>query len=171
MKDALVRLCLELSGHGAHGQAGQDPGRPPAGPSGLEQLTGMSREAIQRAIIGKAADVKALQGRTVRVNMTSANTLETKKDQIARYMDAYKETIDYMYSSPEALSMYADLAGVPLPIAEKIKTLIPKESTNPDQIIGMDSIMTEAVATKFLTAPLTPAQIAELVQMKNPPKP
>jgi NitT/TauT family transport system substrate-binding protein len=122
-------------------------------------------------IIAKAADIKVLQGRTVRVNMTSAGTLAAKKDQIARYMEGYKETIDYMYSSPEALAMYAEIAGIPLPLAEKIKTLIPKASTDPDQIVGMDSIMAEAVATKFLPAPLTAAQIAELVQMKNPPKP
>jgi hypothetical protein len=77
--DDLVRLCLQLAGHGAHctpppavdpadpdlassgpssdpgpagPQAAAGPGDPPAG---LAQLTGMSREAIQRAIIGKAA--------------------------------------------------------------------------------------------------------------------
>jgi hypothetical protein len=49
--------------------------------------------------------------------------------------------------------------------------LVPKDSTNPDQIVGMDSVMAEAVATKFLSAPLTKEQISELVQMKNPPKP
>ena len=43
--------------------------------------------------------------------------------------------------------------------------------TNPNQIVGMDSVMAEAVATKFLAAPLTKAQVSELVQMKNPPKP
>jgi NitT/TauT family transport system substrate-binding protein len=122
-------------------------------------------------IIARAADVKVLQGRTVRVNMTSAATLAAKKDQIERYMAGYREAIDYMYSSPEALKMYAEIGNVPLSIAEKMKTLVPKVSTNPDQIVGMDSIVAEAVATKFLSAPLTKDQIAELVQMKNPPKP
>jgi hypothetical protein len=92
--DDLVRLCLQLAGHGAHcaappesgevppesGPAAADPdlaGEPgqagdtasaagpgpvgPAGPddlpTGLAQLSGMSREAVQRAIIGKAADL------------------------------------------------------------------------------------------------------------------
>src|SRR5262245_44060347 len=122
-------------------------------------------------IIARAADVKVLQGRTVRVNFTSASTLATKKDQIERYMAGYKEAMDYMYSSPEALKMYAEIGGVPLSIAQKMQTLVPKDSTNPDQIVGMDSVMAEAVATKFLAAPLTKAQVSELVQMKNPPKP
>ena len=122
-------------------------------------------------IIARAADVKVLQGRTVRVNFTSASTLATKKDQIERYMAGYKEAIDYMYSSPEALKMYAEIGGVPLSIAQKMQTLVPKDSTNPNQIVGMDSVMAEAVATKFLAATLTKAQVSELVQMKNPPKP
>jgi NitT/TauT family transport system substrate-binding protein len=135
-------------------------------PYGLKDL-----EEGKIRIIGRAADIKVLQGRTVRINMTSANTLATKKDQIERYMAGYKETIDYMYSSPDALKMYAEIANVPLPIAQKMQTLVSKDATNPDQIVGMDSIVAEAVATKFLSAPLTKEQVAELVQMKNPPKP
>jgi len=122
-------------------------------------------------IIARAADVKVLQGRTVRVNMTSASTLATKKDQIERYMAGYKEAIDYMYSSPDALEMYAEIGNVPMSIAQKMRTLVPKATTDPDQIVGMDSIIAEAVATKFLAAPLTKEQVSELVQMKNPPKP
>jgi hypothetical protein len=66
--DDLVRLCLQLAGHGAHcapesgpGPADQVSDRSPAvpgpPPAGLDLLTGMSREAIRQAIIGKAADL------------------------------------------------------------------------------------------------------------------
>ncbi len=73
--DDLVQLCLQLAGHGTalHLPAGQTDGphRPPprTGPAktstasrplpprGLDHLTGMSRAAIERAIIGKAADL------------------------------------------------------------------------------------------------------------------
>ena len=148
------------------GMSGQVDAAWAAMPYGLKDL-----EDGKIRIIAKAADIKVLQGRTVRVNFTSANTLATKKDQFERYMAAYKETIDYMYSSPEALATYAEIAGVPMSIAQKIPTLVTKDATNPDQIVGMDAIMAEAIATKFLSAPLTKEQIAELVQMKNPPKP
>jgi hypothetical protein len=71
--DDLVRLCLQLAGHGAHCTPGRhaDPAGEPdaAGPAGhaadtssepparLALLTGMSRETIQQAIIGKVADL------------------------------------------------------------------------------------------------------------------
>jgi len=148
------------------GMSGQVDAAWSAMPYGLKDL-----EEGKIRIIAKAADIKVLQGRTVRVNFTSASTLATKKDQFERYMAAYKETIDYMYSSPEALATYAEIAGVSLSIAQKIPILVTKESANPDQIVGMDSIIAEAIATKFLSAPLTKDQISELVQMKNPPKP
>ena len=48
--------------------------------------------------------------------------------------------------------------------------LVPKSALNPDQIVGIDAIMAEAVATKFMAAPLTPEQIAELVRMPLPPR-
>jgi HNH endonuclease len=63
----LVRLCLQLAGHGPHCGPSPEPTPPEpptaqpapasAEPSGLDQLTNLSREAIQQAIIGKVADL------------------------------------------------------------------------------------------------------------------
>jgi Domain of unknown function (DUF222) len=50
--DDLVALCLHLAGHGTHCVP-----RPAPDPAGLDLLSGMSREAIRQAIIGKAADL------------------------------------------------------------------------------------------------------------------
>src|SRR5579859_4827660 len=50
--DDLVALCLQYAGHGPHCAPRQDAAR-----SGLAQLTVLSREAIQQAIIGKVADL------------------------------------------------------------------------------------------------------------------
>jgi hypothetical protein len=47
---------------------------------------------------------------------------------------------------------------------------VPKSALSPDQIIGIDAIMAEAIATKFMSGPLTREQIAELVRMPIPPK-
>ena len=60
--DDLVALCLQLVGHGPRCQPQPDAapaGNPSSGepPSGPALLSGMSREAIRQAIIGKAADL------------------------------------------------------------------------------------------------------------------
>ena len=84
--DDLVALCLQLAGHGAHcapqsapvpvpvpvprGPADAAPAGQP-GPAGLKQLAGMSREAIQQAIIGKVADLLSGPGGLVSFLRTS----------------------------------------------------------------------------------------------------
>jgi NitT/TauT family transport system substrate-binding protein len=129
-------------------------------PIGLKEID----EGTIRAV-AKASDVISLRSRTVRVNITNAEKLETRKAVLDRYMTAYRETIDYMYSSPEALVAFAKIANVPLTVAQKILAMVPKSALSPDQIIGMDAIMAEAVATKFMPRPLTKEQIADLVRM------
>jgi NitT/TauT family transport system substrate-binding protein len=134
-------------------------------PMGLKEI----EEGTIRAV-ARASDVVSLRDRTVRVNITSANVLGTRKAALERYMAAYRETIDYMYAAPEALTMFAEIANVPLAVAQKIPALVPKSALSPDQIIGMEAIMAEAVATKFMSAPLTREQIAELVRMPAAPR-
>jgi NitT/TauT family transport system substrate-binding protein len=46
-----------------------------------------------------------------------------------------------------------------------VRELIPKEAMNPDRVAGMDQIMAEAVALKFIPAPLSGEQLKEFVQI------
>jgi NitT/TauT family transport system substrate-binding protein len=41
----------------------------------------------------------------------------------------------------------------------------PKDLVNPDQIHGLNSLMSEAVNLKFIPAPLSKEQTAELIQI------
>jgi hypothetical protein len=66
--------------------------------------------------------------------------------------------------------VFAEIAGVPLDVARKVPGLFPRSALAPDQIVGLDAIMAEAVATKFMSAPLGKAQIAELMRMPLTPK-
>jgi NitT/TauT family transport system substrate-binding protein len=121
-------------------------------------------------LVARASEVVSLRDRTVRVNITNAATMEKRGAALARFMAAYRETIDYMYSSADALTLFAEIAGVPLDVARKVPGLFPKSALAPDQIVGLDAIMTDAVATKFMAAPLTREQVAELVRTPVPPK-
>jgi NitT/TauT family transport system substrate-binding protein len=134
-------------------------------PMGLKETD----EGTIRAV-ARASDVVSLRDRTVRVNIANAATMEKRGAALGRFMAAYRETIDYMYSSPEALMVFAEIAGVPLEVARKGPGLFPKSALATDQIVGLDAIMAEAVATKFMSAPLGKAQIAELVRTPIPAK-
>jgi NitT/TauT family transport system substrate-binding protein len=131
-----------------------------AAPFGLDKV-----ESGQIRIIATGNDVTALHTRAVRVNLTGAATLASKHDAIARFMQGYKETVDWMYSSPDALKIYGEYSGLPPNIVQKVLQLVPKQALQTDQVMGLDDIMADAVAQKFLAAPLTPDQIREFIQI------
>ncbi len=133
-----------------------------AAPFGLDLV-----ESGKARIIATGNDVTALRTRAVRVNLTGASTLQNKRDQIVHFMQAYKETVDWMYSSPDALKIYGEYSGLPANIVQRVLKLIPKEALQTDEVKGLNDVMADAVAQKFLSAPLTPDQIKELVQIQK----
>jgi NitT/TauT family transport system substrate-binding protein len=130
-----------------------------AAPFGLDLV-----EAGKTRIVASGSDVESLRTKVVRVNLIGAQTLASKHDQIVRFMQAYRETVDWMYSSPDALKIYGEYSGLPDSIVQRVIKLIPKEALQTEQVKDLDGVMADAVAQKFLSAPLTPDQVKELVQ-------
>ena len=116
-------------------------------------------------IIATGNDVASLHTRTVRVNLTSVSNLQNRRDAIGRFHRAYKETVDWMYSDPAALKQYAEYSNLPEKIVLRVRNLIPKESLATDRVQGIDQIMADAVAGKFIPAPLNAEEVKELVQI------
>jgi NitT/TauT family transport system substrate-binding protein len=131
-----------------------------AAPFGLDLV-----EAGKTRIVASGDDVVALRTRAVRVNLTGSATLQTKHDQMVRFMQAYKETVDWMYSSPDALKVYGEYSGLPAAIVDRVLKLIPKSALQTDEVMGINDLMADAVTQKFLAAPLTPDQLKELIQI------
>ena len=135
-----------------------------APPFGLKQL-----DEKQIRVIATGNDTKAFQSQTVRLLVVNTATLQSKKPLIERYMKAYRETIDAMYSDPAALKAYADFVGIPEGIAKRTRDdFFPKPALNPDAIVGLETIVPDAVALKYTAQPLTKEQLAELFQI--PPR-
>jgi NitT/TauT family transport system substrate-binding protein len=116
-------------------------------------------------IIATGSDVASLRSRSGRVNLTNVATLQNRKDALIRFHQAYKDTVEWMYSDPAALKHFSDYAGLPEKVVVKVRQLIPKETMAPDRVVGIDQIVAEAVSMKFLAAPLTAEQIKELIQI------
>ncbi len=135
-----------------------------APPFGLQQL-----DEGKIRIIASGNDAAAFKGQTVRLNITNAQTLQQRKPVIDRFMKAYRETIDWMYSDPSALKVYADFVGISEATAKRTRDgFFPKESINPDRVVGLDTIVNDAVALKYTATPLTKEQLTELIQI--PPR-
>jgi NitT/TauT family transport system substrate-binding protein len=119
-------------------------------------------------LLARATDAAIVRGQTIRTIVVNAQMLEKRKEMVTRFMQAYRETIDYMYGdNPQALKDYAAFAGVSEAIAKRVRDeFFPRALVMPDEIKGLDSLMADAVELKFIPAPLTKAQIADLVQLQ-----
>jgi NitT/TauT family transport system substrate-binding protein len=134
-------------------------------PFGLKEI-----DAGQIRVVARATDSALVRGQTVRVLVTNVDTLTKRKDVVVRFLDAYRETIDYMYSdNAQVIKDYAEFTGVPEATARRVRDeFFAKGLVDPDTIAGLDSLVKEAVNLKFIDRPLTAAQLAELIQI--PPR-
>jgi NitT/TauT family transport system substrate-binding protein len=135
-----------------------------APPFGLDQL-----DAKQIRMIATGNDASAFAGQTVRLLITTAQVLQSRKPVIDRYMKAYRETLDAMYNDPAVLKSYAEWLGISEAKAKRTRDdYFPKKAVDPDKITGLDTIVKDAVDLKFTATQLTTAQLAELIQI--PPR-
>jgi len=123
-------------------------------------------EALQQGrirIVARESDVPAFRNQTVRLMIANAGVLEQRRDVINRYLQAYSETLDWMYSDPAALKAYAEWVNVPESLAKQVRDeFFPRENLRLDRLSGLDEAMADAVNLKFLPAPLTKQQQDEL---------
>jgi NitT/TauT family transport system substrate-binding protein len=121
-------------------------------------------------IIARGSDAPSLRGQTVRAIIVNADALKNKKDAIMRFVKAYRESADWMYADPKALSMYAKKIKMDdeALLKESLEQFHPKSAMQSDQMADLDGAIADAVKLKFLDKPLTKEQVAEFLQI--PPR-
>jgi len=119
-------------------------------------------------VLAKGDEVPEFRNQPVRVILANAGSLEKNRDAMARYMAAYRETIEWLWSSPDAIKAYAKWAEVSDQIAIRTRDeFVQKDRANPDKMDGIADMNEDAVKLKFIPAPLTKEQLATLVQLQT----
>lgn len=120
-------------------------------------------------IVARGSDVPAFADQTVRVMIVNAAALARRADVMARFMQSYREALDWMYADPAALDAYGAWAGVSPALAKRVREeFYPKSNMNPDRVSGLEALTADAVTYKYLQAPLRPEQVATLIQLQSP---
>lgn len=116
-------------------------------------------------IIARGSDVPSLRDQTVRATIVNANVLKDRREAAVRFMQAYRETVEWMYSDPKAQEIYAKKVDRSLDLIKAtIQDFYPKAALQSERMSDMDGILRDAVRLKYLDHPLTKEQITELVQ-------
>jgi len=120
-------------------------------------------------LIARGSDAPSTANQTVRVHVVNANALAQRREVMERFAAAYRETYEFLYGNPDGVRFYADYGKISESLAKRIRDeFLPKAALQPDQVLGIDALTRDAIDFKFMPAPLTKQQIAEVIQI--PPR-
>src|SRR5882672_8208017 len=86
-------------------------------------------------IIARGSDAASLHNQTIRVLIVNADVLKSRKDAVVRFVRAYRETVDWMYASPDAVRMYSEKTKIaPDLVRESIAKYHTREAMQTDTI-------------------------------------
>ncbi|MFZ1895886.1 MAG: ABC transporter substrate-binding protein [Rhodoplanes sp.] len=114
-------------------------------------------------VLARANDVPGIRNKTTSVMITNAETLQKRRQVLVRFLRAYQEAVEWMYSDPAALQHYAELADMPEGVARKLRDeFFPKEMLSPGRITGLHAVANDAMALRYLHKVLSRGQIRNL---------
>jgi NitT/TauT family transport system substrate-binding protein len=122
-------------------------------------------------IVARGNELPHFRDQTIRLIVANAGWLAANRDVAARFIQAYRDTLAWMYGEPAALEAYAKFSGAPVAIAKQVRDeFYPKDGLMVDRISGLDSVMADGVANRYLAAPLTKEQLGHLFEVPAPVK-
>jgi len=134
-------------------------------PFGLDAM-----EAGKIRLIALANDLASIRTQTVRVTIANAGDLARRPETYARFIAAYRATIDWMYAGDAAIPAFAQYAGISAAMAKTVRDrFYPKSMLQLDQVSGLPELMQDAITFKYIPQELTRPQLDELVQIRARP--
>jgi NitT/TauT family transport system substrate-binding protein len=103
---------------------------------------------------------------------TSTKVLAEKRDLVRRYLVAHFKAVDWVYrgNTDAAIKQFAEDNKMPVDVARDSLKYYKHEYHAPLPIHGLETANRQAVAYKMIDQPLTPAQLAELVEVVYDPR-
>jgi NitT/TauT family transport system substrate-binding protein len=132
-------------------------------PFGLKE-----RDEGKIRIVALANDLDDIRHQTVRVNIANAGDLAKRRDVYRRFIQAYAEATDWMYADPKALEGFASFANISPAMAKMVRDqFYPKSMLQLEKVVGLDELMQDAIAFKYIPQKLSPEQLADLLQLPS----
>ena len=122
-------------------------------------------------IIGYGNDLPHFRDQTIRLIVANGPWLASHRDLAARFIQAYRDTLAWMYGDPAGLAAYAEFSGASAAIARQVRDrFYPEDGMRVDRISGLDAVMADGVAARYLAAPLSKQELDRLFQVPAPVK-
>jgi len=120
-------------------------------------------------IVMRGSEVPSLQDQTVRVHITTAQTLARKRDLMVRFHRALAATLDYAYSNDAALVEYAKMAKITPELARRVRDEFhPKANMQLKEIKGLQQSLDQALQFKNIAKAMKPEDVKGLFEILIP---
>ena len=121
-------------------------------------------------IVARAREATELANQTIRANLANVNSLKTRRETIAKFMQVIQKSIDWAYSNPQAIEIFARNMKVSNAIAKQsVDEFYPKAAMQIGEIRDLDRSLKDALEYKFLPSPKTSKDIAGLIDIVYKP--
>jgi len=122
-------------------------------------------------IVARSSEAKELANQTIRVNLASVNSLKTKREAITKFMQVIHKSIDWAYTNPQAIEIFAKNMKVTPEIAKQaVDGFFPKSAMQIGEIRDLGRSLQDALDFKFIASPKTEQDIAGLFDIVYKPK-
>jgi NitT/TauT family transport system substrate-binding protein len=114
-------------------------------------------------------DSEAVRNETVRVNAANLDSLQHKRDAMARFMRAYAKSRDFAYSGDAGIADYAKFSEQPVELVRyMVANFQSKDQAQLSQIKGLDRVIDEAYAAKRIPRVMKPEEFNGLFDFVAP---
>ncbi len=121
-------------------------------------------------IIARASDAKELANQTIRANLANVNSLKTKREAITKFMQVVHKSIDWAYTNPQAIDIFARNMKVTREIAKKaVDEFYPKSAMQIGEIRDVARSLQDALEYKFIPSAKTPKDVEGLFDIVYKP--
>ena len=132
--------------------------------TGLLGVPELARGEIR--IIAYGRDLAALRSVSVRGLAARNDVLAGRREVLVRFLQAYAETLDWMYGNPQAVQWLAEQAQTSVDEAKRVVAdCYPQSALTPGDVSGLDASIAQAVAFKRIPQAPTPAEVAAMVDV------
>ena len=117
-------------------------------------------------VVARSNEAKELANQTIRVNLANTNSLKTKREAITKFMQVIQKSIDWAYTNPEAIQIFAKNMKVTPEIAKQaVDEFYPKAAVQLGEVRDLERSLQDALDFKFIASPKTPQDIAGLMDI------
>lgn len=130
-------------------------------PIGLKEV-----DAGQLRIVARGADLPALADQTTRFNIVNAPYLAAHRDVVARFARAYRASLDWAYTDPQALDWFAEGLAIDRDRAARTRDAYYRRADmQPDLVKGLETTLRQAIDLKRLPPATTLAQARAVIDL------